>query len=157
MTTFRARGITLIELMVAVVIVSILAGIAYPSYRTYLTQTRRSDAMIALSQAANQQERFFTECNAYASSLGGSRSCSAGTLGYATASPESHYVLSLSTSATIAAACSANTCYLITADPDGTGTSGKQSGDGKYRIDSTGTKQWDKSNNNSYSSKWTDK
>lgn len=155
----RAAGVTLIELMVAVVIVGILAAIGYPSYQNYVKQTRRSDAQIALTQAANQQERFFTECNAYAASLAGTRSCGAGTLGYGTASPESHYILSMTASATIAAACSANTCYTITADPSGVGATGKQSGDGRYRIDSIGNKQWDKLNNGFTSgvAKWTDK
>lgn len=151
------RGFTLIELMVTVVIIGILAAIAYPSYRNYVTQSRRSDAQIALTQAANQQERFFTECNAYASSLAGTRSCGASTLGVSVASPESHYILSMTASATIAVACSANTCYTITANPDNASATGKQSGDGQYRIDSTGVKQWDKANNNTWSSRWTDK
>lgn len=153
----RPSGFTLIELMIVVAIIGIIAAVAYPSYQDYVKQTRRSDAQIALTQAANQQERFFTECNAYASSLAGTRSCGANTLGYGTASSESHYILSMTASATIAATCSDNTCYTITADPNGASATGKQSGDGKYRIDSTGTKQWDKNNNSTWSAKWTDK
>lgn len=159
MKKYALAGVTLIELMIVVVILGIIAAVAYPSYQNYTKQTRRSDAQIALTQAANQQERFFTECNAYAASLGvaGNRSCGAGTLGYGTASPESHYILSMSTSATIAGTCSTGTCYTLTANPDGAGATGKQSGDGKYRIDSTGTKQWDKNNNDGWTAKWTDK
>ncbi len=157
----KTAGVTLIELMVVVVIIGILAGIAYPSYRNFMAQTRRSDAQIALTQAANQQERFFTECNRYASSLTAARDCT--NLGLAmanpTLSPDSHYVISLSAGTILTAAtCSTYSCgYTLTADPNAAGASGKQAGDGKFRIDSTGTKQWDKANNNSYTAKWTDK
>lgn len=160
----KIGGVTLIELMVVVVIIGILASIAYPSYKNWTIQTRRSDAQIALTQAANQQERFFTECNYYAQTMTGTRSCgtsvSNGILGATTTSPDGHYILSL-TAGTIltAATCSTYSCgYTLTADPNGSGSSGKQAGDGKFRIDSTGLKQWDKANNNFATSyKWTDK
>ena len=148
-------GFTLIELMITVAIIGILAAIAYPSYQNYTKQTRRSDAQIALTQAANQQERYFTECNIYTSNLGGTRTntCN-GALGYGTTSPEGHYTLSPA-AGTIAAGCTAYTCgYTLIATPV---ASGLQANDGKFRIDSTGVKQWDKSNNNSYDKKWTDK
>lgn len=152
-------GFTLIELMITVVIIGVLAAIAYPSYQNYTKQTRRSDAQIALTQAANQQEKFFTECNWYAANLAGTRSCgtnTTGTLGYSTASPESHYTLSLGSAGPINTTnCSTFSCgYTIIATPV---TGGLQANDGKFRIDSTGVKQWDKANNDSYSSKWTDK
>ncbi len=161
MKTDTYRGFTLIELMITVAIIGIIAAIAYPSYQNYTKQTRRSDAQIALTQAANQQERFFTECNWYAANLAGTRSCgtsTTGALGISVASPESHYILSPSAGAINAASCSQYSCgYTLVADPDNASATGRQSNDGKYRIDSTGVKQWDKSNNNSYGSKWTDK
>lgn len=152
-------GFTLIELMITVVIVGILASIAYPSYRNYVTQTRRSDAQIALTQAANQQERFFTECNWYAATLNGTRGCgtnTTGILGISTASPEGHYTLSLS-AGTITSGCTAYSCgYTLVATPVATGP---QANDGNFRIDSLGNKQWDKLNNGFTSgvAKWTDK
>lgn len=152
-------GITLIELMVVVAIVGILAAIAYPSYQNYVKQTRRSDAQIALTQAANQQERFFTECNWYAATPNGTRGCgtnTTGILGISTTSPEGYYTLSIS-AGTIASGCTAYTCgFTLVATPV---TTGPQAGDGAFRIDSTGTKQWDKLNNNFTSgvAKWTDK
>ena len=163
----KTAGITLIELMVVVVIIGILASIGYPSYSKRMIQTRRSDAQIALTQATNKQEQFFTETNYYAQALQGARSygtgVSNGVLGLAAAapvkSPESHYVLSISAGTIFTAAtCSTYSCgYTLIADPDAAGASGKQAGDGKFRIDSTGTKQWDKANTNSYTPGWTDK
>ena len=167
MGKFVLRGFTLIELMITVVIIGILAAIAYPSYQNYTKQTRRSDAQIALTQAANQQEKFFTECNHYAQILyGANRACGTsgasyadGVLKYSTASPvlspERHYVITLVTPTT---ACPITSCYVLQATPSTTteGT-GQQTGDGNFQITSTGVKTWDKSNNNSYDKKWTDK
>lgn len=65
------RGFTLIELLIAIVIVGILAAIAYPSYTSYVAQTRRSDATINLSRIAAQQEKFFTECGRYTANFNG--------------------------------------------------------------------------------------
>lgn len=60
-----ARGMTLIELMIVIVVVGILAAIAYPSYQRQVQQTRRADGQAALLQAAQQLERCFTRFNAY--------------------------------------------------------------------------------------------
>lgn len=152
-------GFTLIELMITLVIVGILSAIAYPAYTKWITNTRRTDAETALTQAANQQERFFTQCNWYAASLGGSQaSCNTNTTGklnYPTTSPDGYYNLNITAGAINAAGCSALTCgYTITATPD---AAKSQAGDGAFRIDSTGVKQWDKTNNGSFTAKWTDK
>ncbi|MDF1643620.1 MAG: type IV pilin protein [Pseudomonadales bacterium] len=60
-------GFSLIELMVVVAIVGILASIAYPAYQDSIQKSRRSDAKIALVQAAASEERWFSSNNAYTS------------------------------------------------------------------------------------------
>ena len=160
----HVRGFTLIELMIVVVIIGILAAVAYPSYQKYAKQTRRSDAQIALTQAANQQERYFTECNYYAKTPAGTRACGTAAdnndtvLGISGSSPDGHYTIAIA-SGNLSGACTggsaAYTCgYTITATPD---PAGRQAGDGKFRIDALGKKEWDKANNNTFSAKWTDK
>ena len=155
MPTNRTAGFTLIELMITVVILSIIVGIAYPNYTQWMVQTRRSDAQIALTQAANQQERFFTECNWYAADLTGSpRACGTSTTGdldFPGTSLDGHYTLALA-AGSLAATCTAFTCgYTITATPGGL-----QAGDGAFRIDSMGVKQWNRKNLGTWV-KWTEK
>ena len=55
---FTTKGFSLIELMIAVAIVGILAGIAYPSYQESVRDSRRADAKGALLGFANSMERF---------------------------------------------------------------------------------------------------
>ena len=61
----RMKGITLLELMIVVVIVGILAAIAYPSYRDYLVKARWTEAKTALTETAAKLERCFTRFNVY--------------------------------------------------------------------------------------------
>lgn len=55
-----SRGMSLIELMVAVAIVGILTTIAYPSYQRYVTRTHRSAAKACLFQYVQFMERYYT-------------------------------------------------------------------------------------------------
>ena len=63
----KLRGFTLIELMIAVVILSILVSIAIPSYSSYIQKSRRTEARAALLNIATLEERFFSTQNAYSS------------------------------------------------------------------------------------------
>jgi type IV pilus assembly protein PilE len=161
----QSPGFTLVELMITVVIIGIIAAVAYPSYTKHMVQTRRSDAQIALTRIAAQQERFYSDCGYYATTLVGTRAC--GTVGNATAvlgydtasdlSPERHYQLSLAQGAITAAVCSQWNCgFTATANPNGAGTSTRQNGNGSLRIDSTGTRQWNKNGAGTWL-RWTDK
>lgn len=60
------RGFTLIELMVAVVIVGILAAVAYPAYTAMTLRSRRADAVSLLTAVVQVQERYRTNHSSYA-------------------------------------------------------------------------------------------
>jgi type IV pilus assembly protein PilE len=61
----RARGFTLIEMVIAVSIVTIIAALAYPSYTTYVQRTRRVDGKMALMDTAQRLERCRTRFGRY--------------------------------------------------------------------------------------------
>jgi len=60
------RGFTLIELMIVVAVIALLAVIAIPSYVTYVRKSRRSDAIATMNAVALNEERWRTNCPAYA-------------------------------------------------------------------------------------------
>lgn len=59
------RGFTLIELMVAVVIVAILAGIAVPAYTDYVKRGKITEATATLAGLRLQAEKFFSDNRTY--------------------------------------------------------------------------------------------
>ena len=63
------RGVTLIELMIVVVIISILAAVSYPSYREFAARAKRNEAKAALLKAATNQERFYLQNNQFSVDL----------------------------------------------------------------------------------------
>ncbi|MBB1383361.1 MULTISPECIES: type IV pilin protein [unclassified Shewanella] len=54
-------GFTLIEVMITVVIVGILASIAYPSYTKFVAKGARADALAGLMNVANRQEQYYLD------------------------------------------------------------------------------------------------
>ena len=62
----RPRGFSLIELMIALLVVTILATIAVPSYRQYILRSHRVEAKTALLNVASEQEKFYLQRNRYA-------------------------------------------------------------------------------------------
>ena len=60
-----ARGFTLIELIVAVVIAAVLAAIAVPSYVSYARKSHRTEAKTALLDIAALEERYYSVNNTY--------------------------------------------------------------------------------------------
>ncbi len=54
----RMAGFTLIELMIAVVVASILVSIAVPTYTSSIRKSRRTEAKSALLDLAGREERY---------------------------------------------------------------------------------------------------
>lgn len=61
------KGFTLIELMIAVVIIGILASIALPSYTEYIIRSNRAAAKSEILAIANLEEQYLLANRAYAS------------------------------------------------------------------------------------------
>ena len=83
----RLAGFEQRELLIAMVIVAILAGLAYPSFVGSIRKSRRADAMAALTRVQQAQERFRARSATYASSLDSTG------LNLPTDSPDKHYTL----------------------------------------------------------------
>ena len=138
------RGFTLIELMVALVIVGILAGIAYPAYTKQVQRSRRADAIAALTVVMQAQERYRSNVSNYAAlitdlpqvniasvtphysvSLAGVGNPASFAIGYsATATPvaggkQADDITCKSFTVTLVGA---TPVYTATGDPNGTGT-----------------------------------
>ena len=70
-------GFSLIELMIALAVISILASIAYPNYMEYLQRARRAECASVLLGQANAMERRFSTTNSYVGALPGPVQCPA--------------------------------------------------------------------------------
>ena len=65
----RCNGFSLIEVMIVVVIIGILAALAYPSLEGYLQRTRQTEARTNLSALYTAQKIYFATNRTYASSF----------------------------------------------------------------------------------------
>ncbi len=122
------RGFTLIELMIAVVIVAIIATIAVPTYQAQTLKARRSDGQAFLLTLQSRMERYIYDNNVYPASL-------ALLNGYSSASelsPEGYYEVSIKAASDT---CPLTSCYVLVATPRGA-----QVSDGALELHSNGTK-----------------
>ncbi len=62
----KARGFTLLELMIVVGIIALIAAFAMPAYQRYGERARRADGKELLMRVAAAQERYYTNFNRYA-------------------------------------------------------------------------------------------
>ena len=68
-TSVGQRGFTLIEVMIATAIITVLVTLAYPSYLEQVHRGHRLDALIALSQVQQAQERWRANHGSFTSDL----------------------------------------------------------------------------------------
>lgn len=61
----KQAGLTLIELMIVVVVIGILAAVAYPSYRDNVTDSHRAECAGTLTGLANAMERYYSVNGSY--------------------------------------------------------------------------------------------
>ena len=66
----QSHGFTLIELLITIVIASILAAVAIPSYRDYVTRGNIPEATARLATKQVQMEQFFQDNRTYVSGTG---------------------------------------------------------------------------------------
>jgi type IV pilus assembly protein PilE len=62
----KDRGFTLTELLITIAVVSILVGIAVPSYRQYIVRGKRSAAQSVMMDIANREQQFLLANRRYA-------------------------------------------------------------------------------------------
>lgn len=125
----RARGFTLIEIMVVVAIIAILAAIALPSYQSHLRKARRANAETFLSTVAARQQQYLLDARSYA--LGATAITD---LGMAVPTDVSTYY----TITVTPAAAATPPQFTVTATPI---AGGVQEPDGTLTLDNTGAKQ----------------
>ena len=63
------RGVTLIELMIVVVILSVLVVVGYPQYQEFTNRAKRNEARAALLRLATNQERFYLNNNTFTTDM----------------------------------------------------------------------------------------
>lgn len=69
MSLVRQSGFTLIELMITVVVIAILAAVAYPSYQDYIVRSNRSAAQSFMYGVASKQEQYLLDARRYGATV----------------------------------------------------------------------------------------
>ncbi len=61
----KTCGFTLMEMLIALVILALLASQAYPAFHKQVIRARRQEAQSALLRLMQQEERYYTQANTY--------------------------------------------------------------------------------------------
>ena len=141
----RQAAFTLIELMIAVVIVGIIAAVGYPSYQSMMVSTNRGTAKADLMSLAAAMERHYATTFSYNGAASGGGNTGAPAI-YATHSPSTESASDKKYTLTISSVSTDGNSFELRAIPV-SGTA--QAGDGNLYIFSDGRKAWDKNNDGS--------
>lgn len=74
------KGFTLIDALITVVILGILAGVAFPTYQNYMQNVRLERARTNIAKITQHLEKYYTEKHRFCHK-GGTATCGAGELG----------------------------------------------------------------------------
>ena len=131
----NSKGFTLIEVMITVVIVAIIAAVAFPAYQDSVRKSRRADAKAALLKHAQILERCFTEFNAYNNT----------TCGVVSAGPtidetsdEGYYTIKSDPGSGETLTANA---YTLTATPTSQGNQNEDTACSSFELDQTGKRE----------------
>lgn len=91
----QARGFTLIELVVAIVVVGVLVSVALPVFFDSIRKGRRSEGFAALSALQQAQERWRANNSQYTTNLTGLPSDTPPGLGLSSSTPSGYYTISI--------------------------------------------------------------
>jgi type IV pilus assembly protein PilE len=136
--TSKQRAFSLIELLIVIVVLGVLARIAYPQYLKQIVKASRQSAQSQLLELSNLQEKIFLNSSLYTGSVSNPYTgLSSGGLGITSSTTyDAKYSLAL-------APTTASTSYTLTATPV---SGSSQDGDGNLSIDSTGKRLWGSAN-----------
>ncbi len=65
----KQHGVTFLELLIVIVIIGILAAVAYPSYTQHVVDTKRTAAASILFQVADRQQQSFMDNKTYTADM----------------------------------------------------------------------------------------
>ena len=98
----KSKGVSLLEVLIAIAIIAALAIYAYPKYTRYVTKTRRLDGQVALLELATELNEYHAQHKTY-------KGASLMRLDIPEISPEGYYKLTIKEAT--------NNTYLIEASP----------------------------------------